>query len=244
MAGSHHRSARLTVLTVAYGLFWFLMPLAILAGFFLRRQFHMDLAPFFLNYSRVQIDALPPPTVLDMLNSSTSFMALQTACVVLLVLMPLILAVITYQLWVALPPHRARLDPLRASVVLLIPAIHLLWAFVAFVGFAKDANRILQARALSRYKINTDVAIGMCATFPVMVLSAAGVLSRIAILSGAGILASVACLIFAWFYFAQARKAAVAIAGSNRRKITESPALSQRNEAQDKGKGISFDLMR
>jgi hypothetical protein len=72
-----------------------------------------------------------------------------------------LLLVLVYRLWSALPPGAARTTPGKGAGFLLIPVFALYWNFVAFYGWAQDFNRHILDRSLPAPRVNATVAMGI-----------------------------------------------------------------------------------
>lgn len=72
-----------------------------------------------------------------------------------------LLLVLVYRLWAALPPGAARTTPGKGAGFLLIPVFSLYWNFVAFYGWAQDYNRHVRERSLPAHPVSPTVAMGI-----------------------------------------------------------------------------------
>lgn len=129
-----------------------------------------------------------------------------------------------YKLWDALPPHRAHMSPIKATLPLFLPLINVYWLFVSVMGFVKDANKVLSLRNIENKNINADVAMCTCITSLM-----SGAVIAPGILSVLGDIFVLVHLIFMCMFAAQANTAALSIIKTNRSHVPERQPLMERN---------------
>ena len=171
-------------------------------GIVFRRLF-----PIFSEFSEEEISTLGHQAVLLQTFDVPTLDSLRAFYVAMYPVALIATLMLVYKVWEVLPPYRARTTPLRAALFLLIPLFNIYWQFVVCVGFAKDANRVLQHRGIADKFISKDIAMWLCI---------AGLLVFAPYL---GNVFQLVFLILGLIFLVQVRSAALAIARTNRKRI-------------------------
>ncbi len=85
------------------------------------------------------------------------------------------LLILLYKLWAALPPHYARTSPGKAIGFLFIPFFNFYWVFQAYWGWAKDHNRAADALGLAPHRASEGLALAICVVAVASILPFVGI---------------------------------------------------------------------
>jgi len=89
-----------------------------------------------------------------------------------------IACVLMYKIWKAIQGPTARTTPGKAVGFLFIPFYNFYWQFMAFWGWTKDYNALIQQRGLSAPRAPEGLALAIC------ILNLVGIIPFIGYLSG------------------------------------------------------------
>ncbi len=86
------------------------------------------------------------------------------------------LVILVYKLWAALPPQYARTTPGKAVGFLFIPFFNFYWVFQAYWGWACDHNRAADALGIAPRRASEGLAMTICVIAVASVLPFVGIL--------------------------------------------------------------------